>query len=82
MCATRQRSRLASDEGNFRHIRAVEKLAAEMIIRICPGLHFVDMALFINFASILHVFNISPPVDGNGAVLPLEAEFAETSTNS
>ncbi|EIW58805.1 cytochrome P450 [Trametes versicolor FP-101664 SS1] len=50
--------------------------------RICPGLHFVDMALFINFASILHVFNIGPPVDENDAVLPLKAEFAETSTNS
>lgn len=80
MCATRQPSRLASDEGTFTHL--VEELVAEMIIRICPGLHFVDMTLFINFASILHVFNIGPPVDENDAVLPLKAEFAETSTNS
>ncbi len=53
-----------------------------MIIRICPGLHFVDVTLFINFASILHVFNIGPPMDENGAVLPLKAEFVETSTNA
>lgn len=80
MCATRQRSRLASDEGTFTYI--FHEPIAEIMIRICPGLHFVDMALFINFASILHVFNIGPPEDENGVVLPLQAEFAETSTNS
>ncbi|OCH85716.1 CyP450 monooxygenase [Obba rivulosa] len=34
--------------------------------RICPGRHFSDATLFINIASILHVFDINPPVDEHG----------------
>ncbi|KAI0816985.1 cytochrome P450 [Trametes gibbosa] len=47
--------------------------------RICPGLHFVDIALYITFASILHVFRIGPPVDEDGAPQPLKARYVETS---
>ncbi|KAH9929089.1 cytochrome P450 [Epithele typhae] len=34
--------------------------------RICPGRHFALAALFINIASVLHVFDLSPAVDENG----------------
>ncbi|KAI0629111.1 cytochrome P450 [Trametes polyzona] len=47
--------------------------------RICPGLHLVDISLFITFASILHVFRISPPLDKDGTPLPPKARFVETS---
>ncbi|KAI8994215.1 CyP450 monooxygenase [Trametes punicea] len=31
--------------------------------RVCPGRHFADAGLFITVASVLHVFDISPPLD-------------------
>ncbi|KAH9912862.1 O-methylsterigmatocystin oxidoreductase [Epithele typhae] len=34
--------------------------------RICPGRHFADAGLFLNVVSVLHVFNIGPPVDSAG----------------
>ncbi|KAI8974507.1 cytochrome P450 [Trametes punicea] len=34
--------------------------------RICPGLNFAHVQLFITFASILHAFTISPPLDERG----------------
>ncbi|EJF63285.1 cytochrome P450 [Dichomitus squalens LYAD-421 SS1] len=34
--------------------------------RICPGRYFADASLFLNVASILHAFHISPPVDQAG----------------
>ncbi|OCH88434.1 cytochrome P450 [Obba rivulosa] len=34
--------------------------------RKCPGRFFGEAALFINIASILHIFDISAPVDTNG----------------
>ncbi|KAI0659781.1 O-methylsterigmatocystin oxidoreductase [Cubamyces menziesii] len=34
--------------------------------RICPGRYFADDTLFINIASILHVFRILPPLDVSG----------------
>ncbi|EMD33935.1 hypothetical protein CERSUDRAFT_107728 [Gelatoporia subvermispora B] len=45
--------------------------------RICPGRHFSDATLFINIASILHVFHISPPVNGHG-----EPEYPEVNITS
>ncbi|KAJ2973411.1 hypothetical protein NUW54_g12069 [Trametes sanguinea] len=41
---------------------------------ICPGRHFADDALFINMASVLHVFNISPKLDERGEPIPVEAK--------
>ncbi|PIL23560.1 cytochrome P450 [Ganoderma sinense ZZ0214-1] len=39
--------------------------------RICPGLHFSSEALFIFIASVLHVFDILPPLGDDGQpVLP------------
>ncbi|KAL7277161.1 hypothetical protein ACG7TL_009007 [Trametes sanguinea] len=42
--------------------------------RICPGRHFADDALFINMASVLHVFNISHQLDERGEPIPVEAK--------
>ncbi|KAI9063873.1 cytochrome P450 [Trametes sanguinea] len=47
--------------------------------RICPGLHFVDMSLFITFASILHVFDIGPELDEHDEPVPVRMKFNETS---
>ncbi|OCH93084.1 CyP450 monooxygenase [Obba rivulosa] len=38
--------------------------------RICPGRHFANDTLYISMASILHVFDISPPVDAQGKLEP------------
>ncbi|KAI0770512.1 cytochrome P450 [Fomes fomentarius] len=40
--------------------------------RICPGRHFVDTALFIYIASVLHAFDISPPLDHSGRPIRIE----------
>ncbi|OBZ67814.1 O-methylsterigmatocystin oxidoreductase [Grifola frondosa] len=40
--------------------------------RICPGRHLADASLFINVASVLHVYNIGPPLDANGEPIQLE----------
>ena len=41
-------------------------------LRFCPGRHFADASVFIQIASMLHSFNISPPLDDNG--LPIHIE--------
>lgn len=40
--------------------------------RICPGRHFGMNGLFINVASVLHVFDITPPVDEEGQAIKIE----------
>ncbi|PIL24685.1 cytochrome P450 [Ganoderma sinense ZZ0214-1] len=39
--------------------------------RICPGRYFAENGLFINIASALHVFDITPPVDEKGRVISI-----------
>ncbi|EIW55305.1 cytochrome P450 [Trametes versicolor FP-101664 SS1] len=39
--------------------------------RICPGRHFANDALFITVASVLHVFNIEPPLGPDGEPLQI-----------
>ena len=39
---------------------------------MCPGRYFADNSLFINIASLLHVFDIKPAVDENGAAVPVK----------
>ncbi|KAH9852971.1 CyP450 monooxygenase [Lenzites betulinus] len=41
--------------------------------RICPGRHFAEDSLFINMASVLHVFNILPALDERGKPIPVES---------
>lgn len=34
--------------------------------RICPGRHFAVNSLFISVTSVLHIYDISPPIDDEG----------------
>ncbi|KAI0712483.1 cytochrome P450 [Earliella scabrosa] len=43
--------------------------------RICPGRHFAEAGLFINMAMILHVFDITPPMDENGKEIIIEPKL-------
>lgn len=54
----------------FRHL--IIALAA---LRMCPGHHFADAELLMLFASVLHAFDIGPPLDDSGRALPLEPRF-------
>ncbi|TFK83976.1 CyP450 monooxygenase [Polyporus arcularius HHB13444] len=45
--------------------------------RICPGRYFGDAALFINIAAMLHVFDITPPVDDNGKEIKIEPRMLD-----
>ena len=45
--------------------------------RICPGRYFADAALFINIASVLHVFNITPPLDDDGIAIRVNVEMSD-----
>ncbi|KAH9889916.1 cytochrome P450, partial [Cubamyces lactineus] len=44
--------------------------------RICPGRYFADSMLYIIIASVLHVFEIGPPLDGEGH--PVELSYEAT----
>ncbi|KAI0770058.1 cytochrome P450 [Fomes fomentarius] len=45
--------------------------------RSCPGRHFADATLFINIASVLHVFDITPPLDENGKEIKIEMTMTD-----
>ncbi|OSD07374.1 cytochrome P450 [Trametes coccinea BRFM310] len=45
--------------------------------RICPGRHFAEDALFLTIASVLHVFNIGLPVDGDGRSYRIEYQQSD-----
>nr|VWO96823.1 N/A [Ganoderma boninense] len=45
--------------------------------RICPGRYFADTSLFINIASVLHVFDIGPPLDENGDPIRVKMEMSD-----
>ncbi|KAI0767311.1 CyP450 monooxygenase [Fomes fomentarius] len=45
--------------------------------RICPGRHYADAALFINIASALHVFDITPPLDDDGRPVKIEPRMSD-----
>lgn len=40
--------------------------------RVCPGRPFAEASLFIIAASLLHAFEIGPPLDASGAPQKLE----------
>ncbi|EMD39781.1 hypothetical protein CERSUDRAFT_112052 [Gelatoporia subvermispora B] len=43
--------------------------------RMCPGRHFGDMSLFINLASVLHTFDITPVTDDQGNLVVPEPKM-------
>ena len=47
------------------------------VYRVCAGRYFADEALYLTIASILHVFNISAPLDEQGQ--PVKTELRQTS---
>ena len=46
-------------------------------LRFCPGRHFGDASLFITMALVLHVFDITPPVDEKGEVIKIEPRMED-----
>ncbi|KAI0763594.1 cytochrome P450 [Trametes elegans] len=42
--------------------------------RICPGRYFAEAALFLTVASLLHVFEIAPPLDEHGKPVKISYE--------
>ncbi|KAI0833218.1 CyP450 monooxygenase [Trametes gibbosa] len=42
--------------------------------RICPGRHFAESSLFLVVSSVLHVFDVSAPLDENGVPVKLEGK--------
>ncbi|KAM5539371.1 hypothetical protein V8D89_006823 [Ganoderma adspersum] len=45
--------------------------------RICVGRYFADASFFLNIASILHVFDVTPPLDENGNPINIEVVMAD-----
>ena len=45
--------------------------------RMCPGRHFAEASVFINVASVLHVFDIGPPLDEKVRPIKLELEATD-----
>ncbi len=67
-CVIPPHSRLGSDAGlSLVSPRAVLMLILTGPRRICPGRYFAQAGLFITVASVLHVFDITSPVDDRGS---------------
>ena len=49
----------------------------ESVDRICPGRYFVLEALFIDLASVLHVFDITPPLNEKGEQVKVRYEESD-----
>ena len=45
--------------------------------RICPGRHFAEVSLLLNAASVLHTFDIGPPLDGHGNPIVIEPQLSD-----
>lgn len=43
--------------------------------RICPGRFFADDSVFLTLALLLHVFELSRPLDENGQPVDLKIEW-------
>ncbi|KAI0325904.1 cytochrome P450 [Cubamyces sp. BRFM 1775] len=60
-------------DGKFNHdVFDPANIAFSSGRRVCPGKHFAEDSLFINIASVLHVFDIMPAVDESGSPIPVE----------
>ncbi|KAH9912855.1 O-methylsterigmatocystin oxidoreductase [Epithele typhae] len=46
--------------------------------RICPGRYFADAALFLNIATVLHLFDIGVPLDDAGEPIPMEVRLSDS----
>ncbi|RPD62673.1 CyP450 monooxygenase [Lentinus tigrinus ALCF2SS1-7] len=43
--------------------------------RICPGRHFAEASMFVYVAMVLHVFDISPPLDAEGKPIQVQPKM-------
>ena len=50
-------------------------LIFKYLSRICPGRHLSDNSLYSIVSCLLAVYDIKPPVDDQGNIIKLEAEF-------
>ncbi|KAF5360644.1 hypothetical protein D9756_005134 [Leucocoprinus leucothites] len=50
--------------------------------RVCPGAHIARSTLHIAAASLLHLFDIAPELDGDGKPIKVVPQFNQTSTVS
>ncbi|KAI8969795.1 cytochrome P450 [Trametes punicea] len=57
-------------------IRDPQKYAFGFGRRICPGRHLADASMFIIVSSVLHAFDIAPPLDERGEPIKLEARVS------
>lgn len=64
-------------EGRSSDLRAELFLSNRATRRICPGRHFADESLYFTVASVLHVFDIGPPLD-NGSGEPVVIKYEQT----
>ena len=46
-------------------------------LRICPGRYFAQDTLFITVASLLHVFDIGPPLDEHGLPIKIVPQMSD-----
>ena len=77
---TRRGLCLATGEGGLqvRYLRvglADGGVLANLTIRLCPGRYYADASLFINVAMVLHVFDISPPLDKDGKAMNINPQM-------
>ncbi|KAL1946267.1 hypothetical protein VTO73DRAFT_15394 [Trametes versicolor] len=63
--------RFLQDNEGAAHVVDPEKFQFGFGRRICPGRHFANDALFLAVASVLHVFDIGPPMGEDGKPLPV-----------
>ena len=54
---------------------ADDAMPANLTIRLCPGRYYADASLFINVAMVLHVFDISPPLDKDGKAMNVNPQM-------
>ena len=44
---------------------------------VCPGRHFAQATLTIALASVLHVFDVGPPLDAHGVPITVVPEATD-----
>lgn len=77
LSAIRIYSSSGTDEGESSKPWLYLKLTSHCLLpRICPGRHFADDLLYITIATVLHVFDIRPPLDEGGQ--PIHIKYEQT----